>query len=61
MEHTIRIVQETLSDGSHVYDLNFPIHRISVCSRDDAEELAAKIQQAIEDHSNDSAAIIRFP
>lgn len=54
----IFVVQEKLSDGSYVYNIVMGKHKWHATSQKDAQELAEKIMEAIEDHTVDSADVI---
>lgn len=54
----IWIEEETLSDQSKVYNVVLPGEKLSAVSSADADELALKIVDAINDHTSDIADVM---
>lgn len=54
----VQIVEVTLSDGSKAYSVFFGNVYLDAVSFGDAEILAAKILDAIEEHTNEDVRII---
>jgi len=53
----IRVTQRILTDDSLVYNVSALIDDIGVVSFDEAEQMAIKIRDAIEDHTNEEVTI----
>lgn len=54
----IFVIPETLSDGSKVFDVKFGNVKLQAVSEDEASELAEKIRDAVEDHTNNTAGVV---
>jgi hypothetical protein len=54
----IFINRNKLTDGSETFDVQLGDHVWHAVTEDDAIEMANKIADAINDHSNDSAGIV---
>ena len=53
----IRIERETLSDGSHAFNVTMPAGPYHAVTGDDAFQLANKLKAAVEAHTVDEIAI----
>lgn len=58
-DHLVFIDEETLTDGSKVYNIAFGNIEIPAITKQDAEDMAEKIMDAINEHSNDLAGTAR--
>lgn len=57
MEYAIRVVRETLTDGSFVYNIRLGDAVFHACSENDATKLADTLFSAINEHTVDTAEI----
>ncbi len=53
----IFVVPQTLSDGSKVFDVKVGTTTFQAVTRDDAFQLAEKIREAVDDHTNNIAGV----
>lgn len=54
----IWIIEETLSDGSTVYNVKLPSEELPAITSDDATDLAYAIAVAINEHTNNKATVM---
>jgi hypothetical protein len=57
-DHLFFVRPETLTDGSKVFNVWYGDIKFSAVTEEDAEELANKLMDAINDHTNDVADFI---
>jgi hypothetical protein len=54
----IWVVRKELSDASEVFDVEIGGQTVEAVTKDDAYELAQKISEAINEHSNTDSAVL---
>lgn len=57
-EHLFWVVEETLSDGSKVYNVEFGDVHFPCVTENDANTLAEKLADAIEEHTTTTAGVM---
>lgn len=57
-DHLFWVLSEELSDGSTVYNVEFGDTKFPCVTENDANDLAEKMADAVNEHTNDTAAVM---